>query len=103
MSNDKLLIPPKEETRKSSKQDKLSPVVGEVSRIIGSGENAQHSIVYKTISWSFTAGVIFSLMLFVYAITNNKENPLELIKGTWAIFVPIITLSLGYIFGKSNK
>lgn len=103
MTEDRLIPPQETPRRPSTRKDKLEPLTGEVSKIIGSGENAQHSIVYKTIAWSFTTGVAFSLMQFFYVIYAGKENPLDSIKGVWSIFIPVITLSLGYIFGKSSK
>lgn len=103
MSEGKLIPPQDAPKRTTSRRDRLEPLSGEVSKIIGSGENAQHSIVYKTIAWSFTTGVVFSVMVFVYVVYAGKENPLDSIKGVWSIFIPVITLSLGYIFGKSSK
>ncbi|RYY84785.1 MAG: hypothetical protein EOO15_18545 [Chitinophagaceae bacterium] len=103
MSEDKLILPQEPTKKPPTRRDRLEPILGEVSKIIGSGENAQHSIVYKTIAWSFTAGAFFSVATFFYIAYIGKENPVESIKGVWSIFAPIITLSLGYIFGKTSK
>lgn len=100
MSNDTLFAP-KAAGEKTSK-DKLEPSKGQISRIIGSGENAQNSIVYKTIAWSFLSGILFSAIVFGYIAYSGDGNPVDSIKSVWSIFVPVITLSLGYIFGKTK-
>jgi hypothetical protein len=100
MSNDSL-IAPKSEVKAASK-DKLEPQHGYVSKIIGSGENAQNSIVYKTIAWSFLSGVLFSAIIFAYIAYKGEGDLVDSIKNIWSIFIPVITLSLGYIFGKTK-
>lgn len=103
MSEDKLVPPPETPRKPAARKDRLQPVLGEVSKIIGSGENAQHSIVYKTIGWSFAAGVFFSLLGFAYSAYCGSTDPIDSLKGVWSIFIPVITLSLGYLFGRSGR
>ncbi|CAH6918972.1 Conserved membrane hypothetical protein [Vibrio chagasii] len=100
MSNDSLIAP--EVKVKAPSRDKLEPQQGHVSKIIGSGENAQNSIVYKTIAWSFLSGVIFSAIMFGYIVYKDEGDLVSSIKSIWSIFIPVITLSLGYIFGKAK-
>jgi len=100
VSND-VLIAPSTSGDKPSK-DKLEPTQGQVSKIIGSGENAQNSIVYKTITWSFLSGVLFSVIVFAYIAYKGEGSPVDSVKSVWSIFIPVITLSLGYIFGKTK-
>lgn len=94
------LIPP-EEQPVEAQEGKLSPPHGRVAMHIGTGKNAQNSIVYKTISWSFLAASGFAVLAFAYACWHN-DDPLEAIKGVWTLFIPLITLSLGYVFGKAS-
>lgn len=81
-------------------QDKL----GAISDIIGSGKHAQAAIVWQTIKWSFIAGSAFSVVFFLFAWCAEKKNPpTDDIKMIWSIFIPVITLALGYIFGKGKE
>lgn len=100
MANDSIILPQSKE--KISSKDKLEPLQGHVSKIIGSGENAQNSIVYQTIAWSFLSGVIFSIIIFGHVIYKEEGDLVDSIKNIWSIFIPVITLSLGYIFGKTK-
>lgn len=104
--NDEQQIPPVDgELRIPSPQlpqGSFAPIAGAVAKQIGSGEHAQNSIVYKTISWSFIAGGLLSLASIGIAIYQDKPNPLNEVKEVWSIFVPMITLALGYVFGKGK-
>lgn len=96
---------------------KLSPVAGDVSKRpptpkshvtgritenIGSGENAKNSIVWMTITWSFFIASILSLLFFSLVVCYKDFEYLKSIKEVWSIFIPIITLALGYAFGKNK-
>jgi hypothetical protein len=83
---------------------------GRVHDEIGAGEEAKSGIVWKSIQYSFWIGTAFSfatILFFIFSFANNHHPllsfPLDEIKGIWAIFIPIITLALGYIFGKGGK
>ena len=80
----------------------LGPLAGIVAQQIGSGDNAQNAIVYRTILWCFVAGGALSLAVFVYAFVKEPATPLSGVKDVWSIFAPIITLALGYLFGKGK-
>ncbi|OXI61766.1 hypothetical protein CFB47_00025 [Burkholderia sp. AU27893] len=73
-----------------------------VTQQIGSGEHAQNSIVYRTILWSFIGGGLLSVAAVVIALRDGSENPMSQIKDVWSIFAPLITLALGYVFGKGR-
>ena len=75
---------------------------GTITKQIGSGDHAQNSIVYQTISWSFVAGATLSTACFAYAAWKGVEDPIRPLKEVWAIFGPLITLALGYMFGKGK-
>lgn len=79
-----------------------SNIAGKITANIGSGENAKNSIVWMTITWSFITAGVLSLLLFSLAVCDRDFKYLEEIKSIWSIFIPIITLALGYAFGKSQ-
>lgn len=77
---------------------------GKIAGIIGSGKHAQTAIVYKTIGWSFLAGSVFTAFIFILSwVTGQTKPAIDDIKTIWSIFIPVITLALGYIFGKGKE
>lgn len=83
-------------------QATIAPIPGALAQHIGSGEHAQNSIVYRTILWSFIGGGALSAASIVIACVGGKPSPLAEVKEVWSIFAPLITLALGYIFGKGK-
>jgi hypothetical protein len=82
-----------------------NPLEGQIARIIGGGENAKNSFIWVTIRWSFLIGGLTTLALClrpVYCQAEFQGSLLEDIKSAWAIFMPVITLALGYSFGKGK-
>lgn len=79
-----------------------SGMAGKITHNIGTGENAKNSIVWMTIRWSFIVPGTMSLLLFILVLAEKDLKYTEEIKTVWAIFIPIITLALGYAFGKSK-
>lgn len=75
---------------------------GRIAETIGTGENAKNSIVWMTITWSFFIGTGLSLLFFSLVVAYKDFNYIEQIRSVWAMFIPIITLALGYAFGKSK-
>lgn len=78
------------------------PIPGTVTQQIGSGEHAQNSIVYRTILWSFLGGALLSAASITIALSKGSTSALGEVKDIWAIFTPLITLALGYLFGKGR-
>ncbi|HFQ5433991.1 TPA: hypothetical protein ACGVBV_004523 [Vibrio vulnificus] len=87
-------------------------IIGAVNYTIGTGKHAQDSVVWLTIRWSFILGIILSLLLiwFMWPTVPNSvvEDalpifPIDQLKTIWSIFVPIVTLALGYMFGKGRS
>ena len=79
-------------------------VAGKITRIIGSGKYAQFAIVWWTIKWCFLAGFFLTALAFCSIWLFGAEGTLmECMKTIWSLFVPIITLGLGYVFGKGQK
>jgi hypothetical protein len=78
------------------------PIPGTVTQQIGSGEHAQNSIVYRTILWSFIGGGLLSGASVAIALVKGSSSVLSEVKDVWSIFAPLITLALGYLFGKGR-
>ena len=78
------------------------PIPGTITQQIGSGEHAQNSIVYRIILWSFIGGALLSAASIVIALCKGNASALGELKDIWAIFTPLITLALGYLFGKGR-
>lgn len=78
------------------------PIPGVVTQQIGSGEHAQNSIVYRTILWSFIGGGALSTATVVIALAKGSASVFAEVKDIWSIFAPLITLALGYLFGKGR-
>ena len=45
---------------------------------------------------------IFSILIYIYD-KSLSESGIQLIEKIWGGTIPVITLSLGYIFGKKNE
>ena len=77
----------------------IGPIAGIVTHQIGSGDNAQNAIIYRTIMWCFITGGALSAA-FAHFLLKESTSHMSEVKDLWSIFVPLITLALGYIFGK---
>lgn len=82
---------------------------GTIAKKIGSGDNAKNSIVWMTITWSFIIATVISICIYILLLITyfsaDKYYFNILIKHSfsmWSIFTPIITLALGYAFGKNE-
>ena len=82
-------------------------IISDITKRIGRGQDASNSIVYLVIKWAFWTGFIITLIVAInYWVFREKEKVPDFIgdiSALWDIIVPIITLTLGYHFGKSNK
>lgn len=88
-----------------------SDIVGAVNYAIGTGKHAQDSVVWLTIKWSFSLGLLISFVMILYTWPVRPEGshppvrfefPMDNLESIWSIFVPIVTLALGYMFGKGK-
>ncbi|HBW61333.1 MAG TPA: hypothetical protein DEF75_02900 [Comamonas kerstersii] len=82
-----------------------APTEGKIAQTIGGGDNAKNSFIWVTIRWSFVIGAITSLAIYlrpVYCGAELQGNLIEDIKSIWSLFMPVITLALGYSFGKGR-
>ncbi|MCK9431425.1 MAG: hypothetical protein PHV17_06505 [Candidatus Omnitrophica bacterium] len=83
--------------------DKIN-IVGKISERIGTGAHAQTAIVWETIIVSFVVGCFLTLAVLIAAWLKIITVSMEDIKILWStVFVPIITVSLGYIFGRGKQ
>lgn len=98
---------PVEKDKKSSFNEKPISLPGKITGTIGSGEDAKNSLIYLTLKWAFTTGIIISICIVLnywfFRINDKVPDFVGDIKIAWEIIVPIITLALGYAFGKSHK
>lgn len=82
---------------------------GNIARHIGTGSNAKDSFVWMTLRSCFmiagllSAGVFISYFYFVFHNMSTEVDIIANLKDVWAIFTPIITLALGYAFGKRDR
>ncbi len=79
-------------------------LIGKIATQIGTGQNAKDSFIWMTITWSFYISTGLSLALFVKScfVESSDVDVMSYIKDVWSIFTPIITLALGYAFGKGQ-
>ncbi|BAO36724.1 TPA: hypothetical protein ACGD8A_000719 [Serratia marcescens] len=70
---------------------------------IGKGDDAKNSVVWHVITYSLTIySCIVAALLVIDVLNNGGQSALNIVKDSWAVFTPIITLSLGYMFGKKE-
>ncbi|END5392288.1 TPA: hypothetical protein I7765_20740 [Vibrio vulnificus] len=80
------------------------PIAGKIADHIGTGKNAKDSFIWMTITWSFYVATGISVLLFARSFFEvaSGESLLDSLVQIWSVFVPIITLALGYAFGKGE-
>lgn len=83
----------KDERRKHEKE-MGDQALGWFGRLFGSKENSSRNIT-GAVCLSFTAGATLVSLIVYFG-----KDDIEFVKGMWGIICPIITLSLGYLFGK---
>jgi len=75
-----------------------------ISDLIGRDSEAQNSVVWlvisKTLNWSWWVCLI---LIINDIIRNDGKNAIDITKSIFDIFIPIITLALGYLFGKKKS
>lgn len=71
---------------------------------IGKGDDAKNSVVWHVITYTLTIySCIVAALLIIDIMLTGGKNCLTTVKDSWATFTPIITLSLGYMFGKKEN
>ena len=97
------------EPNEDSNSTTQNTLFGTIANTIGTGENAKNSIVWMTITWSLriAAGLSVVLLIFMGISFFQGKNQVvpeftSHIVSIWSIFTPIITLALGYAFGRNE-
>lgn len=108
IATDNNIVEPNERTPPTQVISSIPSVVnGKIADTIGTGENAKNSIVYLTIKWAFIAATIISALCIINAwlFRENEKVPdfTAEVETVWKIVIPIITLALGYQFGKHEN
>jgi hypothetical protein len=103
--------PPEETVGEKAHSIESAPAINEVATVgviaktIGVGPEANNSFVYITIFWSFVIGSVTTGALYIRGFgppEMDVKDYLDMIKGVWGTFIPLITLALGYAFGKGK-
>lgn len=77
---------------------------GVMSNSVGTGKYAKTNIIWYIVSASFVVFSCISIALFVLVVYGYGISELtQSIKDMWGIFTPVLTLSLGYLFGKQGR
>lgn len=81
-----------------------------IEEIIGTGNEAKNSIIWVTIRWCLAIPLAISILFFIslwFSYYNNNYQEAKEIKEymlkIWAVFAPLITLALGYLYGRNEK
>lgn len=105
-NEDKVVQPVISKEKKPSRvtKPKDAPIVGLITERIGSGEHAKESFVWVTITWSFVIGTSITAIILLRTWCDGATATITIdsVKAIWTIFVPLITLALGYSFGKGK-
>jgi hypothetical protein len=74
---------------------------GQITAKIGSGVHAQESIVWLIIRYCFYFGGGITVLLAVLPFFRSSSTfQTDDIIKVWSIFGPLLSLALGYLFGK---
>ncbi|GEP52723.1 hypothetical protein FNO01nite_33950 [Flavobacterium noncentrifugens] len=80
---------------------------GKITEFIGKGEDAKNTFVYLTITWAFKAGIAITTLIYLngWLFRQNEKVPdiIGEVSTAWQFIIPLITLALGYAFGKSKS
>ncbi|MFJ5535986.1 hypothetical protein [Vreelandella titanicae] len=92
------------DTEKSYVKPSSNNHIGTITQQIGTGQNAQNSFVWLVIKYSFWSAVSILIILTIhnFFIYKEPDSIMDNSKAIWDIFTPLITLALGYAFGKKE-
>lgn len=77
-----------------------------IKQTIGSGDDAKNSFIWLVIRWSFIVGSGISFLVFIRSFFFDEPDSKSLVdtlSNVWSIFIPLITLAIGYAFGKNER
>lgn len=102
--NQEVLIQNEQKTNEFSESS--TSFVPNITKTIGRGEDARNSFIYLTITYTFITAVIITILCAINHWCFRKDekvpNIIEDIQIVWDIAIPLITLALGYAFGKAK-
>lgn len=79
---------------------------GKITEFIGKGEDAKNTFIYLTLTWAFRTGICITILIFIngWIFRQNEKVPdvMGEVSSAWDFIIPLVTLSLGYAFGKSK-
>lgn len=91
-----------EAIRANEEKNKLKIELGWVGLCFGGNKNISFNIVGVLVCIMSLCCFIFSILIYIFD-KSLSESGIQLIEKIWGGTIPVITLSLGYIFGKKNK
>ncbi len=82
-------------------ESKLERELGKLGRFFGSGNSVKMNIAGLLITVLVLTGICYTIAVLCLDVSENKMaiGILEF----WSIITPLITLALGYLFGKQDK
>lgn len=79
-------------------ENKLDKELGRLGKFFGSGESVRLNITGLLIIILILTGILYTITILCFNLSNNTYA--ISISNFWSIITPIITLALGYLFGK---
>lgn len=86
-----------QEQQHSHENELKNKEIGFLGKFFGSSDNAAKNMAFTVILLVVLGATVFSICILFNSTLDNS-----LISKVWNSIVPIITLALGYIFGKNN-
>lgn len=74
--------------------------IGILGKLFGFGDSVKFNIAGISILILILAGISYTIIVIFCEVNEQKVIS---IGDFWAIITPLLTLTLGYIFGKSDK
>lgn len=91
MPDEKADITPTSDPKFVLQSKKMDLEAGWLGRVIGSPKNAANNMAFLTVVLTFAAGFVVGL-----AYPSARVE-------FWKLIIPIVTLTLGYVFGKNSS
>lgn len=97
-------VDPEELNRATGNNKDFDDKTGSLSGSVGTGKHARTNIIWYIVSATFVIfSCIASAMIVMDIYGFDTKGLSENIKDVWSMFTPVITLSLGYLFGKQGN
>ncbi len=98
-----------ENLNRNKVQDRNLKHKDSIESIIGKGNEAKNSIIWVTIRWCLAIPLIITGLFFIslwisyfVGIESEYKDLKDYMLKIWSTFAPIITLALGYLYGKAE-